>query len=225
MNSEGGTIVEIKSKLNILNGRVMYNHYQKTGFLKDEVMVPFNEAMCYGETSKEIFSNEFITTRAKVHHVTLAQYKEITMKPIQPLLNQTFEHIILWFDDDMFCQINILTILAWLDQIAYPYPIELYLVDAQFKATETFTLHAQEYHDIYKQVLLEKLMPKQIQPIPLKKGIELYLSYLDQESDLMMFIQNHKNTPEKELLSMLLEKFNHYGLGDTQYLELIHSRD
>lgn len=217
--------MESKNKLHILNGQVMYDHFQKTRFPKDEMMIPFNEAMCYGDTVSEVFSDEFIATRAKVHHVTLAQYEEITMKPLYPLFNQTFEHIVLWFDDDMFCQINILTILAWLDQIAYPYPIELRLVDDHFKATETFTLHAQEHHKMYKEVLLEKLMPKQIQPIPLKKGIELYLSYLDQESDLMMFIQNHKKTPEKELLSMLLEQFNHYGLGDTQYLELIHSRD
>lgn len=210
-----------KDKLHILNGQVMYEHFQKSRFLKDEVMVPFNEAMCYGETIKEIFSNKFIRTRAKVHHVTVNDYKEVALKPLQPLFDQQFGHIELWFDEDMFCQINILTILGWLDQENYLHTIKLHIVDGDFSLVKTFALKAQGYHKIYKQVLINKIMPKQIQLAPLKRGIEFYLAYLDQNSDLMTFIQAHKNTPEQELLTMLLEKFSHYGLGDIQYLELI----
>lgn len=215
--------MESKNKLHILNGQVMYDHFQKMRFPKDEIMIPFNEAMCYGDTVSEIFSDEFISMRAKIHHVTLADYEEITLKPLQPLFNQTFESIELWFDDDMFCQINILTLLAWLDQIDYSHAIKLHIVDEHFRVVETFTLRSHGYHKIYNHILLDKIMPRQIQPPPLKKGIELYLSYLDQNSDLMTFMQKHKSIPEKELLTMLLEKFSHYGLGDIQYLELIRN--
>lgn len=200
----------------------MYNRFLASDFLKGGRMTPFNEAMCYGDTASEIFSDEFIITRARVHHVTSAQYKKITLQPLQPLFNQTYEHLVLWFDDDMFCQINILTILAWLDQVDHLYPIKINLVNDHFEPVETFTLRARGYHEIYNQVLLNKINPKQIQPSPLKKGIKRYLSYLDQESDLMIFIQKHKDKTEKELLAMLLKKFSHYGLGDTQYLTLIH---
>ena len=48
-------------------------------------MIPFNEAMCYGDTCTDIFSHEFIQIRAKVHHVTPKQYTEITLKPLKPL--------------------------------------------------------------------------------------------------------------------------------------------
>ncbi len=215
--------MESKNKLHILNGQVMYNHFQKTGFLKDEMIIPFNEAMCYGETASEIFSDRFISIRAKVHQVTLTEYEEITLKPLQSLFNQTFEHIELWFDADMFCQINILTILAWLDQIDYSHAIKLHIVDEHFKLVETFTLKALGYHKMYTQVLLNKIKPRQIQPAPLKKGIEFYLSYLDPNSDLMTFIQKYSILPEQELLTILLEKFSHYGLGDIQYLEIIRN--
>lgn len=215
--------MESKNKLHILNGQVMYDHFQKTGFLKDEMMIPFNEAMCHGDTVSEIFSDEFISMRAKIHHITLADYEEITLKPLQSLFNQTFEYIELWFDEDMFCQINILTLLAWLDQIDYSRAIKLHVVDEHFRTVETFTLRAHGYHKIYNRVLLDKIMPRQVQPPPLKKGIERYLSYLDQSSDLMTFIKKHKNKPEEELLIMLLEKFGHYGLGDIQYFEIIRN--
>src|SRR5690625_1972500 len=168
-----------KDKLHILNGQVMYEHVQKSRFLKDEVMVPFNEAMCYGETIKEIFSNKFIRTRAKVHHVTVNDYIEVALKPLQPLFDQQFRHIELWFDEDMFCQINILTILGWLDQENYLHTIKLHIIDRDFRLVKTFALKAQGYHKIYTQVLVNKITPKQIQLAHLKRGIELYLANLE----------------------------------------------
>ncbi len=72
----------------------------------------------------DLFSDEFVKIRAKVHHVTPVQYYEHALKPLQPLLNKNFTHISMWFDYDMFCQINLLTILAWLDRTNHNYPIE-----------------------------------------------------------------------------------------------------
>src|SRR4051794_37204292 len=95
--------------LHILNGQAMYDYYKETNFLNGERMEPFNEAMCYGSTCEELFSQEFIETRARVHHVTAEQYTEHTLKPLRPLLNKEFTQVVLWFDADMFCQINLLT--------------------------------------------------------------------------------------------------------------------
>ncbi|OIU71772.1 hypothetical protein BHE18_03700 [Rossellomorea aquimaris] len=105
----------LKETLNILNGTEMYKHFKETQFLDSKNMIPFNEAMCYGDTCEVIFSEEFNNIRAKVHHVTPAQYTDITLKPLQPLFSGEFGRIALWFDEDMFCQMNLLTILAWLD--------------------------------------------------------------------------------------------------------------
>ncbi|WP_221563306.1 AraC family transcriptional regulator [Alkalihalobacillus sp. TS-13] len=209
--------------LHILNGQVMHDHFKKTRFLSHEMMVPFNEAMCYGVTSKYVFSDDFSEIRANVHKVTTAQYAEITLKPLQPFLSGDFSRIELWFDADMFCQINLLTILAWLDQTAYQETVYLHIVGEKFEPLEYYTLEVDGYHELYQQVLINKTMPDSLSLSPLQKGIELYLDYLAPDSDLMRYIQNHKDVPADELASSLLENFKDYGLGDTQYYELIKS--
>ncbi|MFZ7946009.1 hypothetical protein [Neobacillus sp. 19] len=212
-----------KRTLHILNGQAMYNFFKRTNFLEQELMVPFNEAMCYGKTYNDLFSNEFTEIRAKVHHVTPMQYSETILKSLVPLFSKKFTHIALWFDADMFCQINILSLLAWLDQAEHTDAIDLYIVGDQFEPMSHFSLKAKGYYAIYKQVLIDKEMPENIYPDPLKKGVELYLNYLNKDSDLMIYIHEHKDVPEEELMLALLKKFKHYGLGDTQYFEIIKS--
>ena len=210
--------------LHILNGQAMYDFYQKTDFLKGETMVPFNEAMCYGGTDRDLFSKDFIEIRAKVHHVTAKQYSEHTIEPLRPLLNKEFTKVVLWFDADMFCQINLLTVLSWLDHEDYQEEVEIHLVGERFEPVSQFTVTAKGYSSIYQQVLIDKIMPEATLPAPIKKGIELYLSYLNENSDLMKFFQTHREVPEYELVSALIDEFKEYGLGDTQYLELIKSQ-
>lgn len=210
--------------LHILNGQSMYDFFKKTHFLEQERMIPFNEAMCFGDISSELFSHEFVEVRANVHHVTLEQYAENTLKPLEPLFTGDFSNIELWFDADMFCQINVLTILAWLDKTGHYDPIDLHLVGDKFLQKEKFTLNAEGYYELYKQVMLHKNAPHSIHPAPLKKGIDLYVQYLKDESDLIQYIQNHKNTPERELMIAMLTNFKEYGLGDVQYLEIIRNQ-
>jgi hypothetical protein len=212
-----------KRKLNLLNGQAMYDYFKKTRFLKEETIVPFNEAMCYGDTSLKLFSDEFTLIRAKVHHVTPEQYSDITLKPLKPFFYKDFDHLALWFDEDMFCQINVLTILAWLDLTDYKNIIELNIVGDRFEFKERFTLKAEGYYSIYKQVLIQKQYPSSLLPAPLKKGVELYLIYLKKDSELTRYIQRFKNVSERELVPKLIEEFKEYGLGDTQYLEMIRS--
>jgi len=201
----------------------MYNHFKKTHFLEKEWMIPFNEAMCYGETCSDLFSQEFIDLRANVHHVTTAQYSKITIELLKPFFKGNFSRVILWFDTDMFCQINLLTILAWLDHTNYQGEVNLHLVGDQFELIDNFALEVKGYDSLYKQVLINKESPEHIVPAPLKKGVELYLNYLNPDSDLMLFIQKHRDVRENELLYLLLNEFKDYGLGDLQYSEIIKS--
>lgn len=207
--------------IHILNGTEMYKYFKETQFLETEEMIPFNEAMCYGETRKAIFSDEFNEMRAKVHHVTRNQYADITLKPLQPLFNEKVDHIALWFDEDMFCQMNMLAILAWLDQREYKGSIDLHLVDHQYKPLKDYSLDAKGYAALYEQVMIHKTMPEEIMLKPLNKGIELYLNYLKKDSDLMLYIQIHRDVPAEKLVSLMIENFGEYGLGDTQYFKLI----
>ena len=76
--------------LHILNGQAMYDYFKKTHFLEQEIMIPFNEAMCFGDISGELFSQEFIENRAKVHHVTVEQYTDKHVKTIGATLKWGF---------------------------------------------------------------------------------------------------------------------------------------
>jgi hypothetical protein len=210
--------------LHILNGQAMFDYFKKTHFLIDEIMVPFNEAMCFGCVSDELFTQDFVEKRASVHHVTTEQYTEITLNPLEPLFSKDFTHIELWFDEDMFCQINILTILAWLDKNGHSKPIDLHIVGDKFEPIESYTLLAIGYYELFKQVMIHKTFPDSINLAPLKKGVELYLSYLQEDSDLMTYIKNHQNMSEKELVYYLLVNFKRFGLGDVQYLEIIRAQ-
>ncbi|WP_338471190.1 hypothetical protein R4Z10_20855 [Niallia sp. XMNu-256] len=208
--------------LHLLNGQSMYDYFKRTHFLDGELLIPFNEAMCYGDTNDDIFSPQFSQVRAKVHHVTLEQYTEITLKPLKLFLDKNFTHLSLWFDVDMFCQINVLTILGWLDQTDYKGEIELHIVGDKYELMDHLSLKAEGYYSIYKKVLIRKEMPKHILPAFLKSGIELYLNYLSQNSELIRYINKFKNLSEEMLVSKLIVEFTHYGLGDRQYLEMLN---
>ena len=148
------------------------------------------------------------------------QYIQHTLKPLQPLLKKNFTHISLWFDGDMFCQINLLTILAWLDRTNHNNPIDLHLVGDNFNLLESFTLDAKGYDALFNQVVIDKTMPRDIYPPILKQGIELYLHYLNEVIYCYIF-KNIKISQKKELLLAVLKKFAYLGLGDTQYIEII----
>ena len=53
---------------------------------------------------------------------------------------------------------------------------------------------------IYKQVLIQKNSPKDIFPDPLRRGIELYLNYLNEDSDLIRSIKNSRECNQKKSL-------------------------
>lgn len=210
--------------LHILNGQAMYDYYKRTNFLQGQIMIPFNEAMCFGDTTEDLFTQSFVQKRAVVHNVTAEKYNEITMEPLKPLLSKDFTHIEMWFDADMFCQINILTILAWLDKYGHSNPIDLHIVGDKFEPIENCTLMAAGYNELFMEVLIHKTLPESIDLVPLRKGVELYLTYLHENSNLMMYIKKNHQMTEKELVYSLLENFKEYGLGDVQYLELIRAQ-
>ena len=210
-----------KYTLNILNGQSMHDYFKQHHFDEDGVYVPFNEAMCVGEVTSDIFSKEFKICRCAAHSITMGQYNEITLKPLQVLLEKQFSHITLWFDDDMFCQINLLTLLAYLNQINYKNKITLNLVSRDFKVLESIDLNAQGYSETYNQVIINRCIPKNVDLSIMSNGINLYFEYLKEENEITAYIRMRENLKIEDLVTELLKKFIQYGLGDTQYIHLI----
>ncbi|GGF29153.1 hypothetical protein GCM10010954_30370 [Halobacillus andaensis] len=67
------------------------------------------------------------------------------------------------------------------------------------------------YHAMYKEVILDKRMPTDVQLPHLKRGIQLYL---DHKRELTSFIHLHLELSEEELVPLLLNNFKKYGLGE-----------
>ena len=210
-----------KNTLNILNGQSMYNYFKKHHLDGNGEYIPFNEAMCVGKATADIFSHEFNKYRCKAHNITMEQYKEHTLKPLHMLFENRFSDIILWFDDDMFCQINLLTLLAYLDQINYLKKITFNLVGCNFKLLQCFNFSVQGYNEIYNQVMISKSIPQNLHLPIMKNGIYLYFEYLKEENEITEYIKTHEDLENGILLRELLKIFIQYGLGDTQYMQLI----
>ncbi|GEN54411.1 AraC family transcriptional regulator [Halobacillus faecis] len=209
--------------LHILNGEEMERFFQSKECMKGKPMIPFNEAMCAGETCETIFSNTFIKRRALMHGVSEGEYRQKTVEKLEAVFDEGREHLTLWFDEDMFCQINLLTLLAWLDQIGYESKVELCLVTQKFEPLASHTLHVEGYHSLYKQVLINRTMPQEVSLPALRKGMELYLHYKDVDNELVGFIQHHPELPEEKLVELMIITFQEYGLGDVQYFQLIRN--
>jgi hypothetical protein len=148
-----------KDVLHILNGQVMYEEFKNNRLMGDSDYAPFNEAMCVNVTTDQIFNKEFINIRAAGHHESVEGYIEKVITPLANLFNKEYEHIVLWFGEDMFCQMNLLTILSYLEQSGYEGKVFLNSFNEdEFKVSLT-DLKLGHYYSVYKEVLVNHARP------------------------------------------------------------------
>ncbi|RIW31378.1 AraC family transcriptional regulator [Bacillus salacetis] len=208
--------------LNIFNGQVMYEEFKRGGLMGNSDYAPFNEAMCVHPTTATIFDNAFIQTRASGHHDSVENYRNKVIKPLHNLFEENYNYIVLWFGEDMFCQMNLLTILAYLEQSQYKGKVFLNSFrEDEFKVSQT-ELTLGSYHSIYKEVLVHHKKPAgELLPV-MYQAIELFLEMQTENNTVVKYISKNKHLPKSELLERLFEVFPTIGYGDTQYMELIN---
>ncbi|MBT2281626.1 AraC family transcriptional regulator [Priestia megaterium] len=209
--------------LNILNGQVMYELFQTHQLMEKGEYISFNEAMCSHETSVALFSDKFKSLRALGHKVSIQEYENFTMTPLKPLFEKEYKCIVLWFGDDMFCQINMLTVLAYLEQVAYKGKVFFNMVNEMTYEIETTEIFLNSYKKVYQQVLIDHQFPN-IKVIPsMYQGIRLYMEYIKEDNEIVAYIKENKDQSQNELLGNLFHSFPQYGLGDVQYLKIIET--
>ena len=206
--------------LNIANGDYLNDRFSKE---KEGEFFPFREAMFQGLATSTILDNEFIKVRAKSLGVSEEYYKE-KAKDVLELANchSKYSKIKLWFGKDTFCQLNFLTLLAYLEQINYIGQIELVLIDDETGnvIVDGINVVLGEYLNVYKTILLEKQMPKSLGIIE-KYAIELYFDFLSPNGELASLIKQNQNLTEEALIILLLNNSKDYGLSDLNVKELI----
>lgn len=213
---------KLTKTLHILNGMAMANYFRENN-LEDSLStyIPFNEAVCWGKVNADIFSPEFIRVRAESLKSTEEMYRSIVMDNLKPLFDENFDIIVLWFGDDMFCQMNLVTMLAYLDQINFEGDIFLSMVEEQRDEIlpEAIEISCNGYKEIYETILINKdRYDGQLLPVTYQ-GMNLYLDYRDKNGEIYRYINN--NLADEGLVFKLLKLFPQYGLGDLQYKWII----
>ena len=107
----------MSSQLHITNGD-SFTHRLKKLKLKGEI-ITWREMLCEGKTETSVGSEAFWKTRFEFLHknynISKSWFVEKTLKEYRSLCNhKQQEEIILWFEYDLFCQINMLAVISWL---------------------------------------------------------------------------------------------------------------
>lgn len=211
--------------LHVLNGMCMLEDFKNNHHFKDEATyIPFNEAMCWGDAAEELFSNTFINNRIHSLNTTLLDYSEIVLKPLEPMFNNKYNTIVLWFGTDMFCQINMMTILAYLDMQEFTGDV---LFCAKNELTDemlpdAFEIDIKGSYDQYKSILCDHEMPGSKMLPVMYQAVTQYLSYRLPNSEINQYIKKNIQKERIDLIKDLLTNFPQYGLGDLQYEMLIN---
>ncbi len=107
----------MSSLLHITNGD-SFTAKLKSLDLKGDI-ITWREMLCEGKTLTNVGSENFWKTRFDFLHknykVSKSSFIEKTLKEYRSLCNhKQQDEIVLWFEYDLFCQINMLAVISWL---------------------------------------------------------------------------------------------------------------
>ncbi len=116
------------SFLHITNGDNTTKYLQKLKFKGS--FITWREMLCEGKTSSDVGSETFWKTRFEffkaTYNVSKKKFIDYTLKEYRNLCRQKQQkEIVLWFEYDLFCQINMLAVISWLKRYRKGYQISL----------------------------------------------------------------------------------------------------
>ena len=199
-------------RINIVSGDAMAEYGQNLGFKNCTI---FGEAMIDGTVKDAVpFSQSFIGERAKVHGIHPDKYRK---KCAQQLLKmRAGDDVHVYFGEDLFCQLNLITLLAFLEKQGIDKVTYHVVFEDEMKETALIeNLETQGFSEIYKAVLINHTtasVPLEI----MEKGISLYLDYLDENGKLATFIRSCETDSVLQLTIKIIKQLPEYGLGEEQ---------
>ena len=114
--------------LHITNGDCTTDYLKKLQFTGD--FITWREMLCEGKTITDVGSEDFFKTRYSFlkdsYQISKQRFINYTIKEYRKLCNKkSVDEIVLWFEYDLFCQINLLAIISWLKRYRKGYQISL----------------------------------------------------------------------------------------------------
>lgn len=115
-----------RNQLHITNGDVLTNYLNDSGYNGD--IMTWHEMLCEGPTKVNILSDAFFKARAdflsEVYNVDLDI--DAFKSEISKLDNfENYSEIVLWFEYDLFCHINLIAVISLIKQKKINMPISL----------------------------------------------------------------------------------------------------
>ncbi len=222
--------------LHIANGTALKAYLTNKCSVHEEI-IAFNESMITGESNEKIFSDTFFQMRARSLNVEYDQYVKSTVAELDKLLKKPYDKITLWFDEDMFCQINLLTLCAYLDYINYEGIVQLNIIRQDFwnyndllaLVIKSYELNLQGYYSLYQDVMLRKTFNTKSSYRAIKemeKGIKLYENYVSDNSEIRSAIVDmiKDNRSREFIVKEIIKKYPNYGIGDYN-IELLYQKE
>ena len=104
-------------KLHITNGDFTTKRLENLKI--DGKIITWREMLCEGKTTADVGSEKFWRTRfdflKSSYKTSKKTFIDYTLKEFRSLCNQKEQdEIILWFEHDLFCQVNMLAVISWL---------------------------------------------------------------------------------------------------------------
>ncbi|MCQ0112695.1 hypothetical protein SAMN04487906_2553 [Zhouia amylolytica] len=114
--------------LHITNGDSFTSYLEKLGIQGD--IITWREMLCEGKTTTDVGSEHFWRNRydylKNTYKISKERFVEFTLKEYRRLCNQKSQReIVLWFEYDLFCQVNMIAVLSWLHKNRKGVPVSL----------------------------------------------------------------------------------------------------
>lgn len=115
-----------KKQLHITNGSALTGYLNDSGYKGD--ILTWHEMLCEGPTRVDLQSEDFFKARATFFSETYNVYLDIDAfkKEISRLNTpENYSEIVLWFEYDLFCHINLIAVISLIRQKKIKLPISL----------------------------------------------------------------------------------------------------
>ena len=176
---------------------------------------PMRETMIAGPSDSEVFSPAFIKARAAYHNESEAEYAKKVLGALPEKAQLLSEDLTLVFGFEAFCQMNLLTILAYLAQLGRELPVTIKLID-EFKNNQelrSFAFSAFQNANLWYQTLLVEKKAFKSDPLlwpEMKKAAALYLTLQEEQNEITDIIDENAALSENALVRLLFSFPYHY---------------
>lgn len=192
--------------------------------IQNGIFIPFNEVLIEGNPLYPLFSIDFIKERCKCHNVSMKLYKS-KINLFLDTINSIDKNVdlILWFGKDTFCQINLLGILTYFEQIKCTNRIFLNIIDEETNEIleNEIPIYLGTFTDSYKNLFEQNIFLK-TNFTYLDNAIKEYVELNNPDNDIYIFIKENRNKlTRKELFNSVFDATRKYGLGDIQVNNMI----